>query len=139
MICKRQINPVDEKGTSQKAFLAQDRVFWTSEGNENCQKELCVFSLDLKNNKTTEVKLPANILNLYDVKISPDGNNLLLQETKDGVDHLRVFRLKKDKSARKFRLFINGSYVISEHSLVVRKGSRLYARKQRQTGFNSVF
>lgn len=50
--------PIDEKGTSRKAFLAQDRVFWTSEGNENCQKELCVFSLDLKNNKTTEVKLP---------------------------------------------------------------------------------
>lgn len=104
--------PVDEKGTSRKAFLAQDRVFWTSEGNENCQKELCVFSLDLKNNKTTEVKLPANILNLYDVKISPDGNNLLLQETKDGVDHMRVFRLKKDKIGKEIPPFINGSYVI---------------------------
>lgn len=104
--------PVDEKGTSRKAFLAQDRVFWTSEGNENCPKELCVFSLDLKNNKTTEVKLPANILNLYDVKISPDGNNLLLQETKDGVDHLRVFRLKKDKIGKEIPSFINGSYVI---------------------------
>lgn len=104
--------PVDEKGTSRKAFLAQDRVFWTSEGNENCRKELCVFSLDLKNNKTTEVKLPANILSLYDVKISPDGNNLLLQETKDGVDHLRVFRLKKDKIGKEIPAFINGSYVI---------------------------
>lgn len=30
--------PVDEKGNSRKAFLAQDRVFWTSEGNENCKK-----------------------------------------------------------------------------------------------------
>lgn len=105
--------PIDEKGTSRKAFLAQDRVFWTSEGNENCQKELCVFSLDLKNNKKTEVKLPANILNLYDVKISPGGNNLLLQETKDGVDHLRVFRLKKDKIGKEIPPFIAGSsYVI---------------------------
>ncbi len=107
-----KLTPVDEKGTSRKAFLVQDRVFWTSEGNENCQKELCVFSLDLKNNKTTEVKLPASILNLYDVKISPDGNNLLLQETKDGVDHLRVFRLKKDKIGKEILPFIYGSYVI---------------------------
>lgn len=107
-----KLSSVDEKGTSRKAFLAQDRVFWTSEGNDACKKELCVFSLDLKNNKTTEVKLPANILNLYDVKISPDGNNLLLQETKDGVDHLRVFRLKKDKIGKEIPPFINGSYVI---------------------------
>ncbi len=107
-----KLMPVEEKGTSRKAFLAQDRVFWTSEGNEKCQKELCIYSLDLKNNKTSEVKLPANILNLYDVKISPDGNNLLLQETKDGVDHLRVFRLKKDKIGKEIPPFISGSYVI---------------------------
>lgn len=107
-----KLMPIDEKGTSRKAFLAQDRIFWTSEGNENCRNELCVFSLDLKNNKTTEVKLPANLLNLYDVKVSPDGNNLLLQETKDGVDHLRVFRLKKDKIGKEIPPFINGSYVI---------------------------
>lgn len=107
-----KLMPVEEKGTSRKAFLAQDRVFWTSEGNENCKKELCIYSLDLKNNKTTEVKLPANILNLYDLKISPDGNNLLLQETKDGIDYLRVFRLKKDKIGKEIPPFINGSYVI---------------------------
>lgn len=107
-----KLMPVDEKGTSRKAFLAQERVFWTSEGNENCPKEFCVYSLDLKNNKSSEVKLPANILNLYDLKISPDGNNLLLQETKDGVDHLRVFRLKKDKIGKEIPPFINGSYVI---------------------------
>lgn len=107
-----KLTPVDEKGTSRKAFLVQDRVFWTSEGSENCQKELCVFSLDLKNNKKIELKLPANILNLYDVKISPDGNNLLLQETKDGIDYLRVFRLKKDKIGKEIPPFIAGSYVI---------------------------
>jgi dipeptidyl aminopeptidase/acylaminoacyl peptidase len=107
-----KLMPVDEKGNSRKAFLAQDRVFWTSEGNETCKKEPCMLSLDLKNNKTTQVKLPDNILSLYDVKISPDGNNLLIQETKDGIDYLRVFRLKKDKVGKEISSFISGSYVI---------------------------
>lgn len=107
-----KLTPVDEKGNSRKAFLVQDRVFWTSEGNENCKKEPCILSLDLKNNKTTQVKLPDNILSLYDVKISPEGNNLLIQETKDGIDHLRVFLLKKDKIGKESPSFISGSFVI---------------------------
>ena len=104
--------PVDEKGNSRRAFLAQDRVFWTSEGNEICQKEPCIFSLDLKNNKTTQVNLPENILSIYDAKISPEGNNLLIQETKDGIDHLHVLRLKKDKIVKEIPPFISGSYVV---------------------------
>ena len=104
--------PVDEKGNSRRAFLAQDRVFWTSEGNENCQKEPCILSLDLKSNKTTQVNLPGNILSIYDVKISPEGNNLLIQETKDGIDRLHVFRLKKDKIIKEIPLFVSGSYVV---------------------------
>lgn len=107
-----KLTPVDEKGNSRKAFLAQDRVFWTSEGNELCKKDPCILSMDLKNNKTAQVKLPNNILNLHDVKISSEGNNLLLQETKDGIDYLRVFRLKKDKIVKEIPPFISGSFVI---------------------------
>ena len=107
-----KIIPVDEKGNSRKAFLAQDRIFWTSEGNENCKKEPCILSMELKKKKPTQVKLPANIMSLHDVKISPEGNNLLLQETKNGIDHLRIFRLKKDKIAKEVLSFISGSYVI---------------------------
>lgn len=66
----------------------------------------------MKNNKTTQVKLPDDVLSLYDVKISPEGNNLLLQETKDGIDYLRVFRLKKDKVVKETPSFISGSFVI---------------------------
>ncbi len=81
--------PIDEKGNSRKAFLAQNRVFWTSEGNENCKNEPCIFSLDLKNNKTTQIKLPSDIYNLQDIKISSEGNNLLIQETR-GIAEIRV-------------------------------------------------
>ena len=104
--------PVDEKGNSRKSFLAGDRVFWTSEGNENCKKEPCILSLDLKNNRISQLNLPDNISSLYDVKISPEGNNVLIQETKDGIDHLRVFRLKKDKIVKETPPFISSSYVI---------------------------
>ena len=107
-----QLIPVDEKGNSRRAFLAQDRVFWTSEGNETCQKEPCILSLDLKNNEMAQLKLPENILSIYDVKISTEGNNLLIQETKNGIDHLHVFRLKKDKIVKEIPSFISGSYVV---------------------------
>lgn len=107
-----KLTPVDEKGNSRRAFLAQNRVFWTSEGNENCKKEPCLLSMDLKSNKTTQVKLPDNLSSLSEAKISPDGDNLLIQETRDGIDYLRIFRLKKDKVGKEILPFINGSYVI---------------------------
>jgi len=111
-IQENKLTPIDEKGNSRKAFFVGDRVFWTSEGNENCKKEPCILSLNLKNNKLSQLKLPETILSLYDVKISPEGNNLLLQETKDGIDSLHIFQLKKDKVHREVPPFISDSYVI---------------------------
>ena len=104
--------PVDEKGNSRKSFLVGDRVFWTSEGNENCKSDPCLLSLNLKNNKINQVELPKDLNNMYEVKFSPEGNNILIQETRDGVDHLRVFGLKKDKIVREFPQFISESFVI---------------------------
>jgi dipeptidyl aminopeptidase/acylaminoacyl peptidase len=107
-----KLTTVDDKGNSRKAFLAQDRVFWTSEGNDNCKKEPCVLSFDLKNNRISQLNLPGGVQSIYDAKISTEGNNVLIQETRDGVDHLRVFRLRKDKIVKEIPPFINGPYVI---------------------------
>jgi dipeptidyl aminopeptidase/acylaminoacyl peptidase len=107
-----KLTAVDEKGNSRKAFLAGDGVFWTSEGNENCKKEPCMLSLDLRSNRISQLNLPDSVSGIYDAKVSPEENNLLIQETKDGVDYLRVFRLKKDKIAKEIPPFINGPYVI---------------------------
>ncbi len=104
--------PIDEKGNSRKAFLVGDRVFWTSEGNENCKTEPCILSLNLKNNASSQLKIPENISILNDVKISPDGNNLLIQETRDGMDIMRIFQLKEDRIIKEILPFISGSYVI---------------------------
>lgn len=107
-----KLAPVDEKGNARKAFFAGRRVFWTSEGNENCKKEPCILSQDLKNGKVSRLNLPENLLNLNDVKVSPDGNHLVIQDTNDGVDALRVFRIKKDKIAKEIPPFISGSFVV---------------------------
>lgn len=103
---------VDEKGNARKAFFAGDRIFWTSEGNENCRREPCILSRDLKNGKVSGLNLPENLVNLNDVKVSPEGNHVVIQDTKDGIDVLRVFRVKKDKIVKEVPPFISGSFVI---------------------------
>jgi dipeptidyl aminopeptidase/acylaminoacyl peptidase len=107
-----KLTPIDEKGNSPKSFLVGESVFWVSEGNENCKNDPCILSLNLKNNKLTQLKLTEDITNLYEVKFSPEGSNLMIQETRDGIDYLRVFRIKKDKIVKQIPQFISGSYVI---------------------------
>ena len=107
-----KLTPIDEKGNTRKAFLTGDRVFWTSEGSENCKKEPCILSQDLKNGKVSQLNLPENLLSLNEVKVSPKGNHLLIQDSKDGIDVLRVFRLKKDKITKEIPPFVSGSFVI---------------------------
>lgn len=108
-----KLTPIDEKGNSRKAFFAAgDRVFWTSEGNENCKKEPCILSRDLKNGAVSQLNLPENLLNLNDVKISSEGNHLVIQNSKDGIDALRVFRLKNGKIVKEIPPFISGSFVV---------------------------
>ncbi len=111
-VITNKLTPVDEKGNSRRAFIADDRIFWTSEGNDNCKNEPCILSFNLKNSRLNQLKLPENLSNLNDVRISPQGRNLLIQETKDGIDYLRVFRLKNGEIVKEFQPFISGSYVI---------------------------
>lgn len=104
--------PVDEKGNSRKAFFVGDTVFWTSEGNENCRQDPCILTYNLKNNKTEQLALPKDILTASELRASPEGKNLMIQETKNGIDRLRVFQLKKDKLGKEYPAFISGSFVI---------------------------
>jgi len=104
--------PVDVEGNSRKSFLVGDRVFWTAEGNKNCRVEPCILSMNLKNNKISQLELPKNLLSFYDVKFSTSGNNILIQETRDGVDHLRVFQFKKDKIVKEIPSFVSGAFVV---------------------------
>lgn len=107
-----KLTAIDQKGNSRKAFFASERIFWTSEGNENCKKEPCILSQDLKSGAVSQLNLPENLLNLNDVKISPQGNHIVVQDSKDGVDVLRVFRLKDGKVAGEIPPFVSGSFVV---------------------------
>lgn len=107
--------PVDEQGKVQETFLFGKRLFWTSEGNDVCKKEKCVLYSDLGKDGTTKPKrldLPKNLTRFDDVMFSPSGRNLLVQQTEDGVDVLRVFRLKNQKITEEVPQFVSGSYVI---------------------------
>lgn len=107
-----KLTPLDEKGNCRRAFLTDERVFWTSDGNDKCQKEPCVLTQDYKKNVLSQVTLPADLLNLNEMKVSPEGSNVMFQDTKDGIDVLRIFKLKKDKIVKEIPPFISNSFVI---------------------------
>ncbi len=108
-----KLTSIDEKNNSPKGFLVGNRVFWTSEGsNVNCKQNPCILSLNLTNSAIAQLKLPGDIKSLYEVKISPEGTNLMVQETKDGIDHLRVLQIVNGKIGKEIPPFVSGSFVI---------------------------
>lgn len=104
--------PIEEKGNSNKGFFAQGQVFWLSEGSDECGQERCLLSLDIRTGTRKRITLPDGTANLQDVKVSPDGKSFLIQETKDGIDNLRIAKLKNDRLVEVASSFVRGSYVI---------------------------
>lgn len=107
-----KLTPLDEKGNCRRAFLTNERVFWMSDGNDSCQKQPCILTQDYKRSILSQVKPPADLLNLNEFKISPEGNNVMILDTKNGIDVLRIFKLKKDKISKEYPPFVSGSFVI---------------------------
>lgn len=110
-LATRKLSPLEEKGNSNKGFFAQDRVFWLSEGSDE-YSERCLLSFDLKTRTRQRIALPAGVINLQDVKASPDGKSFLIQESKDGIDNLRIGKLKKNRIEDVVSPFVRGSFVI---------------------------
>ena len=104
--------PIEEKGNSNKGFFAQGRVFWLSEGLDECGQERCLLSLDIKTGVKKRILLPEGTANLQDVKVPPDGKSFLIQGTKDGIDNLKIAKLKNDRLVETASSFVRGSYVI---------------------------
>ena len=50
--------PIEEKGNSNKGFFAQGRVFWLSEGSDECGRVRCLLSLDIKTDRKKRISLP---------------------------------------------------------------------------------
>lgn len=107
-----KVIPIDDVGNSRQGFFVGNSILWMAEGNDICQQERCVISLNLKTNQKQKVNLPENLLNIYDIKISPNKQHLLVQESKEGIDYLRVFKLKDNRVVKEIPQFIFGQYVI---------------------------
>lgn len=108
----KKLSTVEDKGNSTKGFFGHDRVFWLSEGSTVCGPDPCLLSMELKSGRKTRIALPNGVANLRDVKISPDKKSFLIQEMKDGIDNLRVGKLKKDTIVETVPPFLKGSYVV---------------------------
>lgn len=112
-IFRQKLIPIDERGDTEESFLFGNRVFWISAGgNELCQSTKCILFSDLTKVKTKRLDLPENLADFDDARFSPTGKALLVQESKNGVDNLRVFRLHKNKITKEVPSFISGSFVI---------------------------
>lgn len=107
-----KLTPIDDEGNCRKGFLSSRKVLWTTEGNRTCEREPCILSMDVKSNKRGQLKLPADILTINDAKISPNGNNLLITGNRDGIDYLRLFRIKSNHTVREVQPFLPNSYVV---------------------------
>jgi dipeptidyl aminopeptidase/acylaminoacyl peptidase len=107
-----KLAPLDEKGNSRKGFLIGERVFWTSEGNDICGKISCILSLNLRSGEVKKLELPKSIFDIDDVKFSPSGTYILVQDSKDGIDSLHILRVKKDRIMKEILPFISGPFVI---------------------------
>jgi hypothetical protein len=102
-----KLTPLDEKGNSRKAFFVGDKVFWTSDVNpDHCKSEPCILSFDLRKKSFNQLNLPKNLLSINDIKMSPDGKHLLVQDITD------IFRLGKNKIEKEIPRFISDSFVI---------------------------
>src|SRR5947208_4707241 len=88
-----KLTPVDDKANSQKAFLFGNQVYWVSEGDDICRNKTCILSKVLNDRGVKRLNLPKNLKDFDDVRFSPTGTNLVVQESRNGIDTLRVFWL----------------------------------------------
>ena len=107
----KKLSTVEDRGNSTKGFFGNGRAFWLSEGTSECV-ETCLMSVDLKTGTRTKIRLPTGISNLQDVKVSPDKKTFLIQEMKDGIDNLRVGKLKNDAIVETVSALVRGNFVI---------------------------
>lgn len=107
-----QLTPVDEKSNSRRAFLAGGNLFWTADGNDLCEKDPCILSMNLKSKKIAQLKLPEDLVSVNDAKVSGDGKRLLITGSRDGLDYLRIFQLRNNKATTEYPPFLPNAYVV---------------------------
>lgn len=106
------IIPLSESGNSTKAFFASGKALILNEDSPECGGNRCLLSIDPRNHKKETVSLQNVRGYLGDIKPSPDGKRLLVQEAIDGIDSLWIGRIKNNRIEPEGSNFLNGSYVV---------------------------
>ena len=106
------LSPLSESGNSTKAFFASGNALILNEDSSECGGDRCLLSFDLRNNRRKSVGLQNIRGHLGDIKPSPDGKRMLIQEAFDGIDSLWVGKIKNDRIEPETTNFLDGSYVV---------------------------
>lgn len=107
-----KLTPYSEVGNATKAFFIQGKAIVLSENSNECDGKTCLIQIDRKNQKRSVVSLRNVTGHLGDIKPSPDGKRVLVQEAVDGIDRLWIGKIKDGSVVSEIPNFLDGSYVV---------------------------
>ncbi len=111
-ISSGKVTPLSESGNATKAFFVAGRALVLVEDAPECGGNRCLISIDPRTSKKEIVGLQNVRGHLGDIKPSPDGKQLLVQEASDGIDSLWIGKIKNRKVIPTATNFLNGPNVV---------------------------
>ena len=111
-ISSGKLTPLTESGNTTKAFFVSGKALLIAEDMPECGSDRCLISVDPRTAKKEIIGLQNVRGYLGDIKPSPDGKLLLVQEAVDGIDSLWIGKIKGRKVVPTASNFLTGSYVV---------------------------
>lgn len=108
----QKLTALSESGNATKTFFAAGKAFVLNEDAVECGASRCLTSYNLDSGTKEKIDLKNIKGYLGDLKPSPDGKSILVQESFDGVDTLWVGKVKGKGLVQSASNFLNGSYVV---------------------------
>ena len=87
-LADKKLTTLSDLGNSTKAFFVAGRALILNENSSECGGNLCLLSIDPHSGNKTQIGLENIRGHLGDIKPSPDGKLLLVQEAVEGIDSL---------------------------------------------------
>lgn len=111
-LADKKLTTLSDLGNSTKAFFVAGRALILNENSSECGGNLCLLSIDVRNGNKTQIGLEKTRGHLSDIKPSPNGKLLLVQEAADGIDSLWIGKIKNNRVVSKVSNILSGSYVV---------------------------
>ncbi len=107
-----KLTPLSESGNATKAFFVAGTALLLAEDSPECGGNRCLISIDPRTSKKEIIGLQNVRGHLGDIKPSPDGKSLLVQEAINGIDGLWIGKIKDRKVIPTVANFLSGSNVV---------------------------